>query len=285
MRRKPKVPKCTFLDGDRAIVDASNRYRSAINCYRNAEESTWNTFHTHSNPLLDEEVQQLLRKKASPVDDRPSPQILSSMAENIAIYLNRSMQHLSKLMYDKFPSPSSRLEMEEFYKIANNMEPHRKEDILLFASNAAIQIDNLDASLFKQAAGTLYNKYNKETDKLTIKIPSLKERLASEYSSIHDALFNGGLQEKKDTLKQLRNTAGHSDLGFKIEYGVFENPAVWINNEQKDLYSILQDLSLAYLEKGRGFYSVLAHETLTRSNVEVPVKNFITNMLYRNANS
>lgn len=266
MSKIKKIPRCTFLGSDDKLNKAAAQTRTAINMYRNSESfNHWNTFYTHipnTNPT-DEEVEEWMRTNAgaSPYDTRPAPEVVTDMTENIVKYLNRCMQHLSELTFNKLPMPSgSDKKDQEMFNAIHEIEPFRKEDVLLFSSKAFIEINNLDASLFKQTISTLYDKYDKDTDRVKMKIPSLENHLQKDFPRVHNALFNNGLGTAKRTLMDLRNTAGHSDLGMKIIYYGLGNPTVWVGQDQKDLYPLLSDLAHAYLNKAETVYTALSRE-------------------------
>lgn len=257
------VPNCDFLNEDRDIIVASASARTKINEYRNYEtaKALANGTLTNDVDVIKSQLEDMLQPNiGSSFDYLPNYRLITYMNENIMLYLNRSMQHLAKLMYKNDPKPKNFIDVLKYEVMAGKYLKHRSEDIMLFASNAFIQINNLDAGLFKQAACTLFDEYDQQNDSVTIKFPQLKARVEKDFPEVYNYLFNNGLHEEKGTLMKLRNTAGHSDIGSKIVYYVFGNPDLWVGEDRKELYPTLKQLSLAYLKKAENIYSCLASE-------------------------
>lgn len=276
MENKIKKSLSKFLVGDLNLKKESDITRSMINIYRNSEANNhWNTFHEHAAILSKEEVENHIREEIrknigfSFVDTRPAPEIVSDMSENIVCYLNRSMQYLASLIYkEDFFNTLSRKEKRNLLSgVIRLDEGYRRDDIMLFSSNSFIGLNNLDSSLFKQVASTLYNKYNKEKDSVEIKIPVLQIRTKEEFPEVYAALFQNDLHEEKSIMMNLRNTAGHSDLGSKVNYYSLGNPTLCIDGKQEDLYSVLQNLSFCYLKKAQKVYNALGREVRKKQGI------------------
>jgi hypothetical protein len=190
------------------------------------------------------------------------------------------MQNLANLTFEIEPFPRNHKEYEIIMAYAPSLEPKKQENIMLTASNAFVFIGSLDSSTFKQVASTLYNAYNKETDKSLLSIKQLEERLKVDYPSMINPMFNNGLGEAKSTLMALRNLAGHSDIGLKIDYSMLNNSSIWINDKPEKLYETLQSLSCAYLKKVERVYAALAKEvSLVNGTSTKTSEIYLQNML------
>lgn len=248
-----------FMSGDRQIENASNICRTSINKYRNEERCTsWNTFFEHQDITKKLSEEDLGLRE---LDSRPAPEIVSDSTERIILQLNRSMQHLTANIYDPEPIPKRHDDFIRFqnYVILNSRL--REEDIILFSSTSLIFLNSLSSNLYKQTMSTLYNQYDKTTDRAQITIPQLEKKLSNDYPCVHATLFNTGLENEKKILSELRNIAGHSDLSLKMDYMALGNPRIWISGELIELYPLLNKLSTTYLQKATNVYNQLAKTT------------------------